>query len=135
MPAFDHCVIPVESPGLRHNTLPILHQVRHALARLAESGERTVIDLQAIPFGPGDEEQLLRVLGQGEVSAEIRALGPTRVSETAYAGVWLVDYRDSEEARLALQIEVAEIPDILKSPVEDVAEAAERLSQRLREWG
>ncbi len=125
--------IPVitESAGFRHNALPILHEIRHALARLGGGGEPTVIDLKAIPFGPGDEDQLLAFLGRGEVSAEIDALGPTRVYETAYTGVWVVDYRDTEEAQIALQVEVAEVPGILKSQPEDLAAAQKRLAQAL----
>ena len=95
----------VEAAGGSENAVPILHEIRHALARLVASGERTVIDLQAIPFGPGDEERLLERLGSGEVTATIDALGPTRVRETAYSGVWVVDYRDTEDTRIGLQIE------------------------------
>jgi len=109
------------------NALPILHQVRHALRKLRETGEPTLIDLRAMPFGPGDEERLVGLLGRGEVEARVEALGPTRIWETAYPGVWLVDHRNSQDERRALHIEVSTIPAILRSQDEDIADALIRL--------
>ena len=123
--------VEVESASFHHNALPVLHQVRHALARLSASGESAVIDLSAIPFGPGDEERLLQVLGKGEVEATVNALGPTRVRETAYPGVWLVDYLDEHEVRVAFRIEVTHVPAILRSQPEDVVDSITRLEERL----
>jgi hydrogenase-1 operon protein HyaF len=113
------------------NALPILHEVRHALQRLSETSESTVIDLHALPFGPGDEEYLLALLGRGEVEARIEALGPTLVWETSFPGVWLMDHRNAQDERLALHIEIASIPDILRSQREDVADALVRLDARI----
>lgn len=98
----------------------MLHQIRHALARLIETGEPTCIDLAALPFGPGDQEQLLTRLGEGEVRASIDALGATHIRETRYRGVWLVDYRDSEDGRIGLQIEVARVPRLLEAQPESL---------------
>ena len=113
------------------NALPILHEVRHGLGRLAETGETTVIDLHALPFGPGDEARLLAILGQGEVTAHIEALGPTRVWESNFPGVWLVDHRNATDERLALHIEISSVPEILRSQGADIADALYRLDARL----
>jgi hydrogenase-1 operon protein HyaF len=113
------------------NALPILHEVRHGLSRLSETGESTLIDLHALPFGPGDEQRLLDLLGRGEVDARIDALGPTRVWETAFPGVWLVDHRNAQDERLALHIEIASVPEILRSQREDIADALVRLDARI----
>jgi hydrogenase-1 operon protein HyaF len=113
------------------NALPILHEIRHALQRFAASGERTVIDLRAIPFGPGDEERLLEALGTGEVEATLNALGPTRVWETAFPGVWLVDHHNADDERLVLQVEIAAIPDILRAQPQDVLDGLATLDARL----
>ncbi len=109
------------------NSLPILHEIRHGLKRLADTGESTKIDLNSIPFGPGDEERLLERLGTGEVEARVDALGPTRVRETAIQGVWLIDYRNLDDRRLALHIEIATVPDILRSQPQDIADAIRKL--------
>jgi hydrogenase-1 operon protein HyaF len=125
-------VEPVERPRVASgNCLPILHEIRHGLKRLAESGESTLIDLSAIPFGPGDEERLLALLGRGEVQARVDALGPTQVLETAVHGVWLVDYRNEEDQRLALHIEIASVPDTLRAQPRDVRDAIELLDARI----
>jgi hydrogenase-1 operon protein HyaF len=113
------------------NALPILHEVRHALRHFRETGEPTLIDLHALPFGPGDEGRLLDILGRGEVTAHIDALGPTRVWETAFPGVWLVDHRNPQDERLALHIEIGQVPEILRSQGEDVADAIARLDARI----
>jgi len=113
------------------NSLPILHEIRHGLKRLAATGESTLIDLNSIPFGPGDESRLLELLGDGEVKAEVSALGPTRVWESAIAGVWIIDYRNLEEQRLALHIEITNIPDILRTQPQDVEDAIRTLDERL----
>ena len=115
----------------RGNSLPILHEIRHALRRLAETGETTRIDLKAIPFDPGDEEHLLSLLGHGEVRATVDALGLTRVTETAFPGVWLVDYLSEQNQRLTLQIEIAGIPSILCAQPKDIEDAVTALDARL----
>lgn len=119
----------VESPTYDvGNALPVLHEVQHGLQRLAEEGESTVIDLRAIPFGPGDEARLLRMLGEGEIEATLDALGRTHIRETGFHGVWLVDYRDAEDQRIGLQLEITDMPSLLKTPREDIGEAAEVLA-------
>jgi hydrogenase-1 operon protein HyaF len=114
------------------NALPILHEIRHGLGRLAETGEPTLIDLRAVPFGPGDEERLLSLLGRGEVEATLEALGTTRIWESAVPAVWLIDHYNGEGERIALHIHIDRIPDILCTQTQDIAEAAGLLDARLR---
>ncbi len=118
-------------PRWHGNAEPILHEVRHALARLISTGETTKIDLKAMPFGPGDLEHLLSVVGTGEVQASVEALGQTRVQETAIPGVWLVDYLNTEAHRLALHLEIAAVPEILCPQPQDLADAIAALDARL----
>ncbi len=113
------------------NALPILFEIRHALQRLIANGESTTIDLSSIPFGPGDEDRLIGLLGVGEVEATIDALGATRVRETAIPGVWLVDHRNRDAERLALQLEVTTIPELLRTQEQDLAIAVATLDTRL----
>jgi hydrogenase-1 operon protein HyaF len=121
---------PRPDPSDRGNALPILQQIRFALRQLVESGETTVIDLRSIPFGPGDEERLLAALGQGEVAATVNALGPTRVVETAFPGVWLVDHRNTDDERLVLHVEITWVPEILRAQPDDVADGLAELEAR-----
>jgi hydrogenase-1 operon protein HyaF len=116
----------------RGNAIPILHEVRHALGRLIAAGQETSIDLNAIPFGPGAEERLIDLPGTGEGAATIEALGPTQVQETAIPGVWLLDYRNVEGERLALHLEIAAVPQILRTHSEDLDSSIAALDARLQ---
>ena len=113
------------------NADPLLHEIRHALAALQRDGAPTVIDLSAIPFAPGDEARLLAALGQGEVQIAVRALGETLITETAYPGVWLVDYRAPGGARQALQVEITDVPALGRTPGDALRESLERLTAAL----
>lgn len=118
-------------PPDHSNAIPIMHEILHALRRLADYGESTTIDLHAIPFGPGDEERLLALLGCGEIQVELNSLGRSLIWETAYSGVWLVDHRNADDQRVALQIEITPIPAILSAQTEDLLDAISRLEERL----
>ncbi|MES9969934.1 MAG: hydrogenase expression/formation protein [Candidatus Thiodiazotropha sp.] len=119
-------------PTTNHsNATPVMHQVLHALQRLKERGEVTTIDLKSIPFGPGDEAALLSILGCGEVSIELQSLGKSRICETYYPGVWLVDHYNASGERIALSIEINRVPEIVRSQPEDISDAISRLQQQL----
>jgi hydrogenase-1 operon protein HyaF len=124
--------MPSTDTGAEHgNALPILNEIRHALARLLESGETSVIDLGALPMGPQDEAELLAALGEGEVEATINAGGPSSVRETAFHGVWLLTHRNEAGETLARFIEVAFVPELLMSQAEDVADSAAELAKKI----
>lgn len=117
--------------GLTENALPLLHEIRHALKRLAEQGESTQFDLKAIPFAPGDEERLMNLLGRGEVDAVVNALGESKITETSFPGVWVVAHYSPENERIAFQIEVTDMPQILKTQQADIEDSFLRFSERL----
>jgi len=113
------------------NVEPLLHEIRHALKRLANGEKGTVIDLKRLPLAPGEEEQIEATLGTGEVRAEIDALGPTLIQETSYPGVWLVTHRNMDEAVVARFVEVTLMPDLLKSQRADIESGIEKLESEL----
>lgn len=113
------------------NITPILHEIRHALSRLAECGEPTTIDLSSIPFAPGERDALLERLGEGEIEATLQALGQSRLYETAYPGVWVVIHRSPQDIELTAHIEVTRAPVLLTTPAEDIRDAAEALTADL----
>ncbi|WP_295880838.1 hydrogenase expression/formation C-terminal domain-containing protein [uncultured Thiohalocapsa sp.] len=119
------------APAEYGNALPVLSQVRHALAQLTQGGEPTQIDLGAMPFGPGDEDRLMALLGQGEVTASVDALGRTRIQETAYSGVWVVEYLNTDDQRVALHLEIDTVPRLLRSQPEDLSDALAALNTLL----
>jgi len=129
MSALD--AIPVTAAVATGNVEPLLHEIRHALKRLANGEDGTVIDLQRLPLAPGEEQRIEAVLGEGEVRAEINALGPTLVQETAYPGVWLITHRNAEESVIARFIEVTDIPELLKSQPADIESGINKLESEL----
>jgi hydrogenase-1 operon protein HyaF len=118
---------------LTWNVLPILHEIRHALAKLVDTGESSIIDLRSIPLAPGEEDTIIDTLGCGEVHATLHALGPSEIHETRFAGVWLVTHYNEENSVIGRFIEITELPDILKSQHEDMAFSLTQLEQQLKE--
>lgn len=117
------------------NTLPLLHEIRHALARLVEAGEPTVIDVQSIPMGPGDMQRLLDALGEGEVRAEIEALGKTVIRESRYSGVWIVEHMSGSGGVAGRFVEITWVPSLLQAQREDVEAGLEALVDALAPAG
>jgi hydrogenase-1 operon protein HyaF len=117
--------------ALTANVLPLLHEIRHALEKLLETGAATVIDLRSIPLAPGEDEAILGTLGAGEVQARMDALGPSEIYETRYAGVWLVTHYNQGGEMIGRFIEVTEIPEVLKAQRDDVAQGLHSLTGRL----
>jgi hydrogenase-1 operon protein HyaF len=116
-----------------HNVIPLLHEIRHALAQLLEEGKETVIDLRSIPLAPGEEEVIEQTLGEGEVQAVLSALGPSDFRETSYPGVWVVTHYNHDDKVVGKFVEVAVVPALLRSQAEDMAAGLQRLETRLME--
>jgi len=123
--------IPVTAEVASGNVKPLLHEVRHALRRLAKGEDGTVIDLQSVPLAPGEAQRIEELLGKGEVRAELDALGPSVVQETSYPGVWLVTHSNTEQAVVGRFIEVTHMPELLKSQQADIEHGISRLEQEL----
>jgi len=123
--------IPVTAEVATGNVKPLLYEVRHALKRLANGEDGTVIDLRSIPLAPGEEERIEELLGKGEVRAELDALGPSVVQETSYPGVWLVTHSNTEQVVVGRFIEVTHMPELLKSQQADIEHGISRLEQEL----
>ena len=117
------------------NALPFLHEIKHALSQLLQTGKTTIIDLGAIPFAPGDERVLDEVLGTGEVEATLSIMGESVVRETGIPGVWRVDHFDEKGDYQSRFIEITFLPDILKTQPEDAERGLDDLKARLEERG
>jgi HupH hydrogenase expression protein, C-terminal conserved region len=115
------------------NIRALLAEIATRLEKLAENGETGMIALDCLPFAPGEYEQLRQTLGQGEVSARIEAIGPSEIIETGYPGVWWVTHYNVEGDIVADLIEIAWLPEIIKSQREDLIEGLARLKNRLNE--
>lgn len=121
------------SDALTQNVKPLLHEIKHALDSLIETGQPTIIDLRSIPLAPGEEDKILNTLGQGEVQAKLNALGLSEITETQYTGVWIVTHYNDEDQIISRFIEVTTMPEILCSQTEDIMAAYSRLTITLEE--
>lgn len=118
---------------LTWNVEPLLHEIRHALQALADTGETGIIDLRSIPLAPGEEDKIIAILGCGEVQAQIAALGPSDVTETRYPGVWLVTHYNEERDIIGRFIEITRMPEILRSQHADIRQSCVRLTASLQQ--
>jgi HupH hydrogenase expression protein, C-terminal conserved region len=116
-----------------HNVEPLLHEIRHALAQLLESGKETAIDLHSIPLAPGEEAAIVQALGEGELRATLSALGPSEFLETSYPGVWLVTHYNNDNRVVGKFVEVTTIPALLRSQTEDIFAGLQQLEARLKD--
>lgn len=119
------------SNELTWNVMPLLHQIKHAMQNLLENNINEVIDLRSIPLAPGEEDRLLEILGEGEVNAQLNALGLSDIIETQYTGVWLVTHRNDENEIISRHIEISFMPEILLAQKEDISFAYDRLVMNL----
>lgn len=114
------------------NAVPLLHEIAALLDKLARTGEGGGVQLSGLPLLPDDFSCLRKTLGEGEINAELQALGQTQIRETGLHGVWWVTHRNNAGEVLAESIEVTRCPEILQTPAEDVKEAVQRLRESLQ---
>lgn len=115
------------------NDILILHEIRHALALLIAENQTTTIDLRSIPMAPGEEKKIEKMLGVGEISVTLNALGPSKVIETSISGVWLITHYNMEEEVLGKFIEITKVPSLIATPDEDLTEGLTQLEGQLSE--
>ena len=113
------------------NIRSLLVEIATLLDKLAVSGETGMIDLNSLPLAPGEYEQLRQMLGQGEVTAHIEAIGPSEIIETRYPGVWWVTHYNVEGDIVADTLEITTIPEIIKSQADDINTGLELLQDQI----
>jgi len=115
------------------NIRALLSEIAASLEKLVKTGETGMIDLNSLPFAPGEYEQLRQALGQGEITAHIEAIGPSEIIETRYPGVWWVTHYNVEGDIVADILEVTMFPEIIRSQPDDVIDGLARLKAQLDE--
>ncbi|MCX7192795.1 MAG: hypothetical protein NTY60_04110 [Proteobacteria bacterium] len=115
------------------NIRALMNEIVACLEKLDRDDEIGMIDLNSLPFSPGEYEALRQTLGQGEVSIRIEAIGPSEIIETHYPGVWWVTHYNVEGDIVADAIEIAWLPQIIRSQPEDVRAGLARLKAQLND--
>ncbi len=114
--------------------LPILHEMVTMLKTLFSSGQGNILDLRHEPLSLDDIAQLKNMLGQGEVDANLSALGTTNIRETSVSGVWWITHYNGEGNIISELIEITLCPEILKTSPEDLNPALVRLQDKIYQY-
>lgn len=109
------------------------YEILSHLQQLNETGETAAIDLKSLPMAPDEFHGIKKMLGQGEIDLTLELDGPTRIRETAYAGVWWIQHTGRDGRILAEFIEITRFPDFLSAQPDQIADAVQHLRDRLRE--
>lgn len=137
MNAFDEIDIKVVDGSdsvvdLSAQVMALLYEIEKLLQQLSVSGIASSIDLRSLPLHDGEYQALKRFLGEDETTILIKAMGPTRIYETRFHGVWWVAHYNNDDELMAEFIEVTQIPEIVKSHPDDVGSAAERFQSEIK---
>ncbi len=129
--SLENIAIKIEpaSPYSVGNLSALLNEIASRLEKLVAHNEPSLIDLKSLPFSPGEYEQLRIALGSGEVSARLDAIGASEIIETRFPGVWWVTHYNVEGDIIADLIEIAAIPEILRSQPEDMRGGLKHLQE------
>lgn len=105
----------------------ILSEIEERALRFVATGEEALIDLRCLKAMPSEREMLEILLGRGEVSAVLDALGCSEIHETAVSCVWWVRHRNADDEIVGELIEIAEVPDVLMGDRSAIASGLQAL--------
>ncbi|AWD21082.1 hydrogenase expression/formation protein [Fuscovulum blasticum] len=86
-----------------------------------------VINLTLLPHTPEDLLWLDEALGEGAVTVLSRGYGNCRVTATALAGVWRVQFYNSMDTLILDTFEVTDMPEVALAAAEDLSDSAIRI--------
>jgi len=87
------------------------------------------IDLLGLPLSPACLAALEQRLGDGEIAVVLRVSGESQIRETSFPGVWWTRHADETGRVVALLIEVADAPEILRAGKADMENSLRRLGE------
>jgi hydrogenase-1 operon protein HyaF len=85
------------------------------------------IDLLGLPLSAACLSLLEQRLGTGEIHVTLTAAGKSEIHETSFSGVWWSSHADETGRIVAMLIDVAFVPEILKANIDDVRLSYRRL--------
>jgi hydrogenase-1 operon protein HyaF len=88
-----------------------------------------IIDLLGLPLSAACLAALEERLGEGEISVLLRVSGESHIRETRFPGVWWTRHLDETGRVVALLIEVADVPEILRADAVDMQHGLRRLGE------
>lgn len=113
----------------------LLCEVLSKLESLLAAGASDRIDLRRLPL-PADGLRTIRdFLGEGEVHATVRGVGSCSFQETRTYGVWWMTQLNTAGDVIGEFIEIARVPELLKSGDVEIRDSVEDLRRRLATVG
>jgi hydrogenase-1 operon protein HyaF len=107
--------------------LAIVSELEVCATRFAATGDIASIDLRFLKSMPEERATLASMLGKGEVSIVVEAIGRTEIQETTVPCVWWITHQNSEGETVGESIEITDIPDLIVGDREAVAHGLEAL--------
>jgi len=114
-------------------TSALLQEILIMLDALSQRGDTNSIDIRSLPLSPAEYEFLQVFFADGEVSANINALGLSEIRETRFPGVWWIRHLNAQDEVIAELIEVTKLPDMLKTQMPDLYQSTEALRRYIEE--
>lgn len=122
--------IPPEPAGLM-NSPAVLREVLARAAERRPGDAAHVVNLTLLPMTPEDLAYLHDALGTGPVAIHTRGYGSCRITSSALADVWWVQYFNAMNALILDTLEVVDMPDAALAAGEDLDATATRLAEWL----
>jgi hydrogenase-1 operon protein HyaF len=113
------------------NAPSVLVELLDHAARYRPGADAYVINLSLLPQTEQDLRYLEQTLGRGAVTILSRGYGNCRISATATANIWWVQYFNSTDALILNTLEVSTVPQVACAAQEDIDDSAARLSEQL----
>ena len=103
----------------------LLAEISSLMENLVDRNISGSIDLLGLPLSAACLALLEQRLGTGEIKVTLTAAGKSEIHETSFSGVWWSSHADEAGRVVAMLIDVAYVPEILKANIDDL-----RLSHR-----
>jgi hydrogenase-1 operon protein HyaF len=91
------------------------------------TGAPHIVNLSLLPHTPEDLTWLDEALGEGAVTILSRGYGNCRITATAQAHVWKVQFYNSMDTLILDTYEVTAMPEVALAAAEDLADSATRI--------
>lgn len=124
--------VPEETPPAGViNARALLVELAGKQAAYLPGAQPHVINLSLLPHTPEDLDYLDATLGRGRTLILSRGYGNCRITATAIAHVWWVQYFNSVDAMILNTLEVVDVPAVALAAREDLEDTAARLREVL----
>lgn len=113
------------------NAPPILAELLDKSASYIPGDLPHVINLTLLPHTEEDLLWLAQALGEGAVTVLSRGYGNCRITATAHAPVWRVQFYNSQDILILDTFEITTMPEVALAAKEDLEDSGERILEVL----